>query len=378
MTRAASNLGAGPRADKRTFWLIALTVTVVLFFLLHLGTGSTNLVGPIGVLKQLFLGPIKDISQLTTADIQTLSDSELDALNELFRQNGAVWGSRLPRALYCVLAGGILGVVGSAFQAVFRNPLAEPFTVGVSSGAAVGGAIAQIIGLDAGLAFLGTPLLAFVGGMASLALVFAMARRRQGTDTTTLLIAGVVVSSLLSAILSVVIVMSGQDSRLLMSWLMGSTTPAFMERVVLMAIVLTVGAVILYRQTKRLNALAIGEDTARRLGVDPVRLRWIVLTVGTAMASAAVGTVGAVAFLGLVAPHISRSILGVDWRRSMLGSLVVGAGLMLAADLLSQRGLPMIGQLITGKELLVTEIPVGVVTALLGAPSLLILLRRTK
>jgi iron complex transport system permease protein len=176
----------------------------------------------------------------------------------------------------------------------------------------------------------------------------------------------------------VVIVMSGEDSRLLLSWLMGSTSPQFMERVWLLAAVLLLGTLILYRHTKRLNALAIGEDTARRLGVDPVRLRWIILTVGTAMAAAAVGTVGAIAFLGLVAPHISRSILGVDWRWSLLGSLAVGAGLMLAADVLAQSGLPLIGFLLTGKHLLVTEIPVGVVTALLGAPSLLILLRKTK
>lgn len=340
--------------------------------------GSSDIVSPIGVIKQFFLGRLTDISQLTSVDPQTLSASDLDSLNLTLRQNATVWGVRLPKALYCVLAGGILGVVGSAFQAVFRNPLAEPYTVGVSSGAAIGGATAQILGLDAGFAFLGTPLLAFFGGMASLILVFAMARRRQGTDTTTLLIAGVVVSSLLSAILSVIIVMSGQDSRVLLSWLMGSTAPQFMERVGLLAVVLLIGSVLLYRQTKRLNALAIGEDTARRLGVDPVRLRWIVLTVGTAMAAAAVGTVGAIAFLGLVAPHISRSILGVDWRWSMLGSLLVGAGLMLAADVLAQRGLPLIGYLMTGKELLVTDIPVGVITALLGAPSLLILLRKTK
>jgi iron complex transport system permease protein len=304
-------------------------------------------------------------------------------VRELFRgpvegdsANTVVWAIRLPKALYCVLAGGILGVVGSAFQALFRNPLAEPYTIGVSSGAAVGGAMAQIIGLDAGLAFLGTPLLGFVGGMLSLVLVLALARRKSGEDTTTLLLAGVVVSSLLSAVLSVIILMSGADTNRLMRWLLGSTSPQFWERVGVLAAVLVVGITLLYPLTKRLNALAIGEISTRRLGIDPNRLRWIVLIVGTAMAATAVGTVGAIAFLGLVAPHIARKLMGVDWRWSLPGSLAVGAGLMIAADVIAQRLLPWAGQVLTGKELLATELPVGVVTALIGAPSLIMLLRR--
>ena len=304
-------------------------------------------------------------------------------VRELFRgpvegdsANTVVWAIRLPKALYCVLAGGILGVVGSAFQALFRNPLAEPYTIGVSSGAAVGGAMAQIIGLDAGLAFLGTPLLGFVGGMLSLVLVLALARRKSGEDTTTLLLAGVVVSSLLSAVLSVIILMSGADTNRLMRWLLGSTSPQFWERVGVLAAVLVVGITVLYPLTKRLNALAIGEVSTRRLGIDPNRLRWTVLIVGTAMAATAVGTVGAIAFLGLVAPHIARKLMGVDWRWSLPGSLAVGASLMIAADVIAQRLLPWAGQVLTGKELLATELPVGVVTALIGAPSLIMLLRR--
>lgn len=321
--------------------------------MLHLGLGSTNFVSPWGVVKELFRGRIADD-----------------------RVNAVVWAVRMPKALYCVLAGGILGVVGSAFQAIFRNPLADPYTVGVSSGAAVGGVLAQMIGLDVALAGLGTPLLGFAGGMLSLLLVYALARQRTALDVTHLLLAGVVVGALLSAILSILILMSGEDSLRLMSWLLGSTSPQLWERVWLMAIVLVVGFVILMRQSRRLNAFAIGEQTAARLGVDPHRLKWTTLIVGTAMAAVAVGSVGAVAFLGLVAPHIARRILGVDWRWSMPGSLVAGAGLMLLADVLSQRALPELGFLLTGKHMVLTELPIGAVTALLGAPSLLILLRK--
>ena len=342
------------RADSRGLALGLLVAVGILFFLIHLGFGSTNFVSPLQVVKELLRG-------------RTNSDDSV---------NTVVWAIRLPKALYCVLAGGMLGVVGSAFQAVFRNPLAEPYTVGVSSGAAVGGVIAQLLGLDFVFFGLGTPILGFVGGMLSLLLVFGLVRKRGVVDVTHLLLAGVVVGALLSAILSILILMSGSDTNRLMQWLLGSTSPAFWERVWLMLILLVGGTWVLRGQTRKLNALAIGEDTAARLGIDPNRLKWVVLSVGTAMAATTVGTVGAIAFLGLVAPHISRRILGVDWRWSLMGSLVVGAALMLAADVVAQRGLPWFGHLLMGKELLATELPIGAVTALFGAPSLLILLRK--
>jgi len=312
------------------------------------------MVSPIGVLKELFRGYV---------DPRDMA-------------NSTVWAIRLPKALYCVLAGGILGVVGSAFQAVFRNPLAEPYTVGVSSGAAVGGVIAQMLSLDTMAWGLGTPILGFAGGMLSLLLVYGLARRRASVDITNLLLAGVVVGALLSSLLSVLILMSGQDTNRLMRWLLGATSPQLWERVWLMAAFLILGTAVLMRQTRRLNAFAVGEATAMRLGVDPHRLKWTVLGVGTAMAAVAVGSVGAIAFLGLVAPHISRRVLGVDWRWSLPGSLLTGAGLMLMADFLAQRGLPDLGFWLTGQHLVLTDMPVGAVTALLGAPSLLILLRK--
>ncbi len=354
MTEVSNHLSANLRTDRRGRNLWILLGIVLLFFLVHLGLGSSNFVSPAGVLRELFRGKVEDNPA-----------------------NAIVWAIRLPKALYCVLAGGILGIVGSAFQALFRNPLAEPFTIGVSSGAAVGGAIAHLLGLDLGMAFLGAPLLGFVGGLLSLGLVFLLARRRNGTDTMTLLLAGVVISSLLSAILSLVILMSGQDSNQLMRWLLGSTSPQFMERVWAMAAMLVVGGIILFRQSKKLNAFAVGEESARRLGIDPRRLRNIVLVTGTAMTATAVGAVGAIAFLGLVAPHIARRILGVDWRWSLPGSLVVGSGVMLVADVFAQRVVPWIGLQLTGKELLATDLPVGVITAIIGAPSLLILLKKS-
>lgn len=284
--------------------------------------------------------------------------------------NLVVWQIRMPRAIACLLLGGILGTVGSAFQAQLRNPLADPYIVGVSSGAAVGGAAAVVFGFGASVGGLGTMLAGFISGLGSLALVYWLSRRRGVVDVTSLLLAGVVIGTLLSAVLSLLLLASGRDQGVVLSWLLGSTTPAFWPQNLLLAIVLFIGGLVLFRETRKLNAFALGDEVAQRVGVDTVRLTRVVLLAGTAMTAAAVGAHGIIGFLGLVSPHISRRVFGVDWRRSLPGSMLIGMALLLLADLLSQRGVSSI----TGVPGM--EVPVGIVTAILGAPSLLILMRR--
>lgn len=275
-----------------------------------------------------------------------------------------VWQLRLPRALACLLVGGLLGSVGSAFQALFRNPLAEPYIVGVSSGSAAGGALALVLGLGGWASGLGVMAFAFLGGAGSLALVLALAGRRGRTDVQTLLLAGVVIGAMLASVLSLILYAAGMDSNQILRWMLGSTTPMHWNRVAVLAGVLLIGLTVLIPQGKRLNALAVSDETAQRLGVDIRKLKATVLAIGTGMTAAAVGSVGIIGFLGLVAPHIARRVLGVDWRLSMAGAGAVGATLLLFADVLAQRLLPG------------GEIPVGVVTAILGAPFLLALMRR--
>jgi iron complex transport system permease protein len=312
-----------------------------------------------------------------------------DVLHELFRgmrsgeaANTIVWQVRLPRALGCLLIGGILGAVGSAFQALFRNPLAEPYIVGVSSGAAVGGVLAIVLGLGQMLAGLMVPVLAFAAGLASLALVFAIARRHGVVEVTTLLLSGVVVGSLLSAMLSLILLAAGRDTNQVLRWLLGSTSPMDWNRLAMLAVALLAGGAALVLQTRRLNAFAFSEDTAQRLGVDTGRLKAAVLVVGTAMTAVAVGAAGIIGFLGLVAPHIARRLLGVDWRVSLAGSAIFGAILLLLSDIVAQRGVPTVEALLIAagamaeRPVSVVDLPVGIVTALLGAPFLLVLLRR--
>ncbi len=348
--RCVASVSDRPRGAVRrpaAFWLGVFAAACFAALLVHLGSGASD-----GSFFSFRLSPMEVLRELARGDVG--ADS----------QNSIVWRIRLPRALACVLAGGILGIVGSAFQALFRNPLAEPYIVGVSSGAAVGGAVAIALGiadLGAGIGMMG---FAFVFGLGSLALVFGLASRRGVVDVQTLLLAGVVVGSMLAATLALVLLAAGLDTNQVLRWLLGSTTPMYWNRLAAMGSVLVVGGIVLALQTKRLNAFAVGEDTAQRLGVDTKTLKWTVLIAGTAMTAAAVGSVGIIGFLGLVAPHLARQLIGVDWRWSLIGSALSGACLLLLADVVAQRALP-------GGEL-----PVGIVTALLGAPALLFLLRR--
>lgn len=317
-----------------------------MLLLLHVNVGSYAWYTPWRILREVLAGPSDSAASVT------------------------VWQLRLPRALECLCVGGILGIVGSAFQAQFRNPLADPYIVGVSSGAAIGGVAAVLLGLT--FSGLGTLLFGFAGGMLSLGLVVGLSRRRGVIDVTSLLLSGVVIGAMLSSLMSLTLLAAGNDTNRVLGWLLGSMDRALWNQVAVLAAVLLLGFAVLVRETRRLNALALGEETAARLGVDVGRLRTIVLTVGTAMTAAAVGAVGIVGFLGLVAPHIARRVVGVDWRWSLAGSGLVGSGLMLAADLLASRGMAFITRTVG------MEVPVGIVTAVLGAPALLWLLRRQR
>lgn len=321
--------------------------------LLHIGFGSTALLSPGEVIREIFNGPGGGNTESVV-----------------------VWSIRLPRALACLFTGGILGIVGSAFQALFRNPLAEPYVVGVSSGAAVGGALAEVAGLGSVLWGLGQVGLSFLGGLASLGLVMFLSRRAGVTRTGTLLLSGVVLGSMLSALLSLVLLAAGRDTNQLLRWLLGDATSVTWPKVSILVLGFFICAFALSRIGSGLNAMAIGEETARRLGIETVKLRNVVLILGTAAVAATVGAVGVIGFLGLVAPHIARTIFGVDWRRSLPASLLIGSILLLGADALAQRGIPALTEALGVTP--VTDIPLGVVTALIGAPSLLILLRKTR
>jgi iron complex transport system permease protein len=328
---------------SKTLLLLGLLLAFAL--LVHIGVGSSFWYSPLLVAREIIHGPMADATP----------------------ENNIIWNLRLPRALEGMLVGAILGMVGSAFQAQFRNPLADPYIVGVSSGAAVGGVVALVLGL-ASVWMVG---FGFLSGLAALGIVYALAMRRGLVSVPTLLLAGVSVGSLLSAVTSLILLGAGQDTNRVLAWLLGNLTTAQWPQILMLAVAAAAGGSLLIANAGKFNAVAFGEDTASRLGVDVARFRTLVLIVSTAMTAVAVGSVGIIGFLGLVAPHISRRLVGVDWRWSLAGSGLVGGVLLLLADIVAQRGMSVLTQT-PGME-----IPVGIVTALVGAPSLITLLRKS-
>ncbi len=319
--------------------LLILAALLLATVIIHLSYAGTWL-QPTDVLRELLRGPTNDI------------------------QNTVVWQLRLPRSLACVCVGASLGVAGASFQSLFKNRLADPYTSGVSSGAAVGGVLSILLGISGLFGGLATMLLAVVGGLLSLWLVYTLARSRGIVIVPTLLLAGVVVGALLSGLTTLMLYLAGQDVNKILQWLLGSMTPMFWQRVLILFIASLIGSVILIAEAKRLNAFAISESTAGHLGINTRRLKAIVLITATAVVSVCVGAVGIIGFVGLVAPHISRRLLGVDWRKSMPGAMLIGPILLLLSDMLAQR---------VANDI---ELPVGAVTAIIGAPFLLVLLRK--
>ena len=271
----------------------------------------------------------------------------------------------MPRFLAAIFVGATLGVVGASFQALFRNPLADPYILGVSSGAAIGGAIASLLPAAFALAGLGPFFLAAVTAMLGMLAVIGLAKRAAGrVQLASLLLAGVAVGSFLWAGVTLLLVLAGEDSNRVLFWLLGSFAASDWNRALIVGCTFIVGAYLLRKWVRALTVFTTGEEAALRLGVATERLKWTVLLVGTAMTAAAVSAVGIIGFVGLFVPHIARNLFGPNLKKAIPASALIGASGMAAADVVAQRALP--GQ----------EINVGVITAIVGAPFLLKILRR--
>ncbi len=275
-----------------------------------------------------------------------------------------LWRLRFPRVVAGIVVGAGLATAGCVFQTLFRNPLAEPYVIGVSSGAGVGGALALALGIGAWAGGLGLALAGSAGGLLTLAMVMALSAWRKRTDVVRLLLSGVVVGSMLAAATTLIILFAGHDSNVVLRWLLGSFTPMSWPRIGAMVVTSAVAFVVGIRAARRLNVFAYGPELAGRLGLVVGREAGIQLFVFTVAVGTIVGSAGIIGFVGLIAPHIARSLVGPDLRRSLPVSAIVGSSGMVLADLLAQKILPG------------TELPVGAVTALIGAPVLLILLQR--
>lgn len=277
-----------------------------------------------------------------------------------------LWVIRFPRIVMAIVVGAALAAAGAVMQAIFGNPLAEPGVVGVSSGAALGAATAIVLGVAA-FGESGIAVFAFVGGLLATMLVYLVSRANGRTEVVTLLLTGIAVNAFAGAGLAFVLFAASSANReQIVFWQLGSLNGSLWREVLVVTIVAAAGVFVAVLLGHRYDLLALGERNARHLGLEVERLRVISIVVVALLTGVAVAFVGIIAFVGLVVPHVVRMLLGPRHRALIVFSAVGGAVLMLAADLLARTVVPG------------AELPIGMLTSLVGGPFFFFLLWRQR
>lgn len=351
---AARPLVGGPGLGRATIVLGAGIVLVIGAVLLAVAVGSVEvgLGDAVGIVAQRLGLPVAETWPSTAPTI--------------------LFEVRLPRVLAGVLVGAGLAGAGVVFQALLRNPMADPYVIGSAAGASLGAVLAitapilvPALAVGAGSAWLGIGLaqvMAFVGGLAAVSLVLVVARQGGRSSMVTLLLTGYAVSSLLAAAVALLLVSSGRALASVVGWLLGFLGGAGYPELAVAAPLVVGGSILLLLRWRTLNLLLLGDEAAAGLGVDLVRARRGLVLLATVVTSAAVALAGTIGFVGLVVPHVVRLAIGPDHRLLLPASCLGGAALLVTADLAAR---------------LAGGVPVGVVTALVGAPFFLWLLHRS-
>lgn len=340
-----NSLGNARRADRLSL--------IVLFILMVATTAASIRYGAIDFSAH-------DMARAVSGTLGGSNDLTLD--QRIFIQ------LRVPRAILCLLVGACLGVGGTLMQALFRNPIVEPGLVGTSSGAAFGAALFYVFGalLNVNLGAWTLPLAACAGGVLSTYLVFALAHtKHEGRSSILrLLLTGLAINALfMSGIGFLSYVARDPQARSIIYWNLGMLSGADWSSVMVVGAATVAGLVPAIVCAKPLNALMIGDDEATALGVNVARLKWIVLTINVVMVAVATAFTGVISFVGLIVPHILRIVRGPDNRFLILGSALLGGTLLSIADLIARVSLRP------------AELPIGIVTALVGVPVFVSLLR---
>jgi iron complex transport system permease protein len=269
---------------------------------------------------------------------------------------------RLPRILTSVLVGGGLALAGVVFQGILLNPLADPYTLGVSAGAAFGASIALLLNIGM-LGIYSVPLFAFVGATGTLLLVVFLASGSGGLSSTNLVLSGIIVAAILSAGISFLKYVADEQVGVIIFWLMGSFASRTWADVALVGTAVAGSLAVFMVYARDLNLMALGERSAASLGVDFQRVTLVLLVIASLVSAVCVAVAGIIGFVGLLVPHMMRMLTGPDNRRLLPVSMLAGAILLLGADTLTRAVLPQ-------------EIPIGVLTALVGGPFFCFVFRR--
>lgn len=331
-------------ASKRYFGLIEIAAIAIFFVVLILSVsiGSVNI-----AFFDTISAIIRSISRI--GDTSYISSS-IETI---------VWNIRLPRVILAALAGGALSVSGAAMQGLLKNPLAESSTLGVSSGGALGAVIFISMGItfpDPILNRFGITIMSILGSFLSLVLILAFSRKIDRTlSGNTIILCGVIFTMFTGSIISFLIAISGDNLKSIIFWSMGSFSGKGVEYLYFMGPVTIAASIMLVRYSRELNAFALGEEQAKYIGVETIKVKYIILILVSILVGSAVSVSGSIAFVGLVIPHITRLLTGPDHKRLLPLSIIFGSSFLMLTDLVSRTLLKP------------AEIPIGVITSFIGS-----------
>jgi len=336
------------RRFLRVISISGLTVACIIITVLALTVGSVEI--PFKTVWQIL------ISHLPFVNLHVGWSSTADMI---------ITGIRLPRILMAGAVGIALGTAGATYQGLFRNPLADPYLIGVAQGAALGAVVGFVLPWTFGGSYL-IPILAFLGAVAAVSIVYLIARVGKTLPMTTLILAGVAIGSLLMSITAYLTMISANKVHSILSWLMGNFSNSSWDQLKLISPYIAIGLGVIFLYARPLNVMQLDEEQAQQLGINVERTKIILLAAATLITAVAVCFVGTIGFVGIIVPHIVRLIWGPDHRLLLPLSAIAGAILLILADTASRTLMAP------------SEIPVGVITAFVGAPFFLFLLRRKK
>lgn len=272
-----------------------------------------------------------------------------------------VFEIRLPRIIAAIIVGAALAMAGAAFQSIFKNPLVSPDLLGVSNGAGFGAALAILISGSGVI----TQIFAFIFGILSVSITYLISRAYKAGGILILVLSGVAISAFFSALISAIKFIADPDDKLpeIVYWLMGSLASVNLDKLIMIIIPIVIGMTILLALRWKMNLLAMGDEEAQSLGLNPTRVRLLIIAGCTLLTSAAVSVSGIIGWIGLVIPHMTRMIVGPDNRSLIPASLSLGASFLLLIDNIS-------------RAVISIEIPIGILTAIIGVPIFLYLLKR--
>lgn len=340
-------------SKKKKYYISIIILCIFLFLCIGISTsvGSSN----VTILEsfKLMLSKIPILNSLIdTTDIKQVYEV-------------IVWKVRLPRILQASLVGGALSVVGCTFQGIFRNSLADPHILGVSSGASLGATIGILSGITLNFFGMGiVSIFAFIGAILTVILVYRVGGLGRKTEVSNLLLTGTAISTMLSSTISLLMIYNREQLEKVYLWTLGSFSAANWSKVIFLSIISLVSILILFTFGRDLNIILTGDEAASSLGIDTVKIKNILIVISAILIAASVSVSGTIGFVGLIIPHCMRLIVGSDHRILLPFSYFGGATFMIICDTIART----IAQ--------PTEIPVGVITAFFGAPYFIYLLYR--